>query len=111
MVEQALHRSCIARAQVMAAHPDQWHCNRNGSIPGRHRAREKTIRVIDKLHGFRLTEPAELAEAGVAETLTYYTFPEEHRRRIRTNNPSSAFCTRSGDVRVWSGHSPTANRP
>jgi putative transposase len=50
-------------------------------------AREKAIRVIERLHGFRLTRAAELAEAGVAETLTYYTFPEEHRRRIRTNDP------------------------
>jgi putative transposase len=50
-------------------------------------AREKAVRVIEKLHCFRLTKAAELAEAGVAETLTYYTFPEEHWRRIRTNNP------------------------
>jgi putative transposase len=50
-------------------------------------AREKAIRVIEKLHGFRLTKAAELAQAGVAETLTYYSFPEEHWRRIRTNNP------------------------
>jgi putative transposase len=27
-------------------------------------AREKAIRVIEKLHGFRLTKAAELAEAG-----------------------------------------------
>jgi putative transposase len=26
-------------------------------------------------------------EAAVEETLTYYAFPEEHWRRIRTNNP------------------------
>jgi putative transposase len=37
--------------------------------------------------GPRLTRAAELAEAGVEETLTYYAFPEEHWRRIRTNNP------------------------
>jgi putative transposase len=34
----------------------------------------------------RLTRTAELAETGVAETLTYYAFPQEHWRRIRTNN-------------------------
>src|SRR5262245_65448817 len=45
------------------------------------------IRVIEKLRGFRLTKAAELAEAGIEETLTYYAFPEEHWRRIRTNNP------------------------
>jgi putative transposase len=49
-------------------------------------AREKAIRVIEKLRGLRLTRAAELAEAGLAETLTYYAFPEEHWRRIRTNN-------------------------
>jgi hypothetical protein len=30
--------------------------------------------------------PAELAEAAVEETLTYYDFPEEHWRRIRTTD-------------------------
>ena len=50
-------------------------------------AREKAIRVIEKLRGLRLTKAAELAEAAVEETLSYYAFPEEHWRRIRTNNP------------------------
>jgi transposase-like protein len=50
-------------------------------------ASERAIRVIEKLRGVRLTKAAELAEAGVEETLTYYAFPEEHWRRIRTNNP------------------------
>jgi len=27
-------------------------------------------------------------QGAVEETLTYYAFPEEHWRRIRTNNPS-----------------------
>jgi len=49
-------------------------------------AREKAIRVIEKLRGLRLTRAAELVEAAVEE-LTYYAFPEEHWRRIRTNNP------------------------
>jgi transposase-like protein len=48
-------------------------------------AREKAIRVIEKSRGLRLTRAAELAEAGVEETLTYHAFPEW--RRIRTNNP------------------------
>ena len=50
-------------------------------------AREKAIRVIEKLRALRLTKAAELAQAAVEETLTYYAFPEEHWRRIRTNNP------------------------
>ena len=49
-------------------------------------AREKAIRVIDKLRGLRLSRAAELVETAVEETLTYYAFPEEHWRRIRTNN-------------------------
>ena len=49
--------------------------------------REKATRVIEKLRASRLTRAAELAEAGVKETLTYYGLPEEHWRRIRTNNP------------------------
>jgi len=50
-------------------------------------AREKAIRVIDKLRGLRLSRAAELVEMAVEETLAYYAFPEEHWRRIRTNNP------------------------
>ena len=38
-------------------------------------AREKAIRVIEKLRGLRLTRAAELVEAAVEETLTYYAFP------------------------------------
>ena len=49
--------------------------------------RDKAIRVIEKLRGLRLAKAAELAEVAVEETLTYYAFPEEHWRRIRTNNP------------------------
>jgi transposase-like protein len=50
-------------------------------------AREKAVRVIEKLRGLRLSRAAELVETAVEETLTYYAFPEEHWRRIRTNNP------------------------
>ena len=50
-------------------------------------AREKAIRVIEKLLTLRLIRAAELVEVAVEETLTYYGFPEEHWRRIRTNNP------------------------
>jgi putative transposase len=46
-------------------------------------AHDKAVRVIEKLRGLRLTRAAELAEAGVEETLTYYDFPEEHWRGMR----------------------------
>jgi putative transposase len=50
-------------------------------------AREKALRVGAKLREQRMTKAAELLEGGIEETLAYYTFPEEHWRRIRTNNP------------------------
>lgn len=43
--------------------------------------------VVDKLRGQRLGGAADLVHNTVAETLAYYAFPEEHWRRIRTNNP------------------------
>lgn len=50
-------------------------------------AEEKAHQVITKLRDQRLTRAAELVEASVHETLSYYAFPSEHWRRIRTNNP------------------------
>ena len=50
-------------------------------------ARQKAVQVIEKLRGLRLANAAELVATAVEETLAYYTFPEEHWRRIRTNNP------------------------
>ena len=38
------------------------------------------------LRGLCLTRAAELVEATVEETLSYYAFPEEHWQRIRANN-------------------------
>ena len=35
----------------------------------------------------KLAKAAELLESGVDETLSYYNFPAEHWRSIRTNNP------------------------
>ncbi len=50
-------------------------------------AKEKALQVVAKLREQRLTRAAELVEASVEETFAYYRFPEEHWRRIRTNNP------------------------
>jgi transposase-like protein len=57
-------------------------------------AREKAIRVIEKLRGLRLSRAAELVEAAVEETLAYYTFPEEHWRRISHQQSARAHPTR-----------------
>jgi transposase-like protein len=70
-------------------------------------AREKAVRVVEKLRGLRLARAAELVEAAIEETLAYYAFPEEHWRRIRTNNPLERILRRSGGARVWWAHSLT----
>jgi len=49
-------------------------------------ALEKSAAVITKLRGMRLTKAAQKVEDGIAETLTYMSFPQEHWSRIRTNN-------------------------
>ena len=50
-------------------------------------AREKARQVAGKLREMRLARAAEIVEAGIDETLSYYTMPAEHWRCLRTNNP------------------------
>ena len=50
-------------------------------------AQAKARDVVAKLRAARMRKAAELVEQGVAETLSYYAFPEPHWRRIRNNNP------------------------
>lgn len=50
-------------------------------------AQEKAQKVIEKLKEMKLQKAAELVAESIDETLSYYDFPHEHRRRIRTNNP------------------------
>jgi putative transposase len=50
-------------------------------------AQRKVADVVARLRNRRLGKAAELVETAVPETLAYYAFPEEHWRRIRTNNP------------------------
>ena len=47
---------------------------------------EKALRVASDLEGMRLKEAAKVVREGYLETLAYTRFPEEHWRRIRTNN-------------------------
>ncbi len=53
----------------------------------REAAKENARQVVAKLPEMRLAKAAEIVEAGVDETLSYYDFPPEHWRSIRTNNP------------------------
>jgi putative transposase len=49
-------------------------------------ATRKADEVIEKLATMRLANAAKTLREGVEQTLAYYHFPREHRRRIRTNN-------------------------
>jgi putative transposase len=50
-------------------------------------ARQKAQQVVGKLRKLKLAKAAELVAAGIGETLSYYEFPREHWRCLRTNNP------------------------
>jgi putative transposase len=50
-------------------------------------ALQKAAVVIKKLQGMKLSRAADIVKEGIEETVSYYEFPREHWRRIRTNNP------------------------
>ena len=50
-------------------------------------AEEKAKTVIAELRTLKMGKAADLVEQAVAETLTYYAFPDIHWQKIRTNNP------------------------
>jgi len=50
-------------------------------------ALKKAAFVIDRLKQMKLRNAAALVAEGIEDTLSYYAFPPEHWRRIRTNNP------------------------
>jgi putative transposase len=50
-------------------------------------ANDKAKAVIAKLEKMRLGQAAKTVREGIEQTLSYYDFPMEHWRRIRTNNP------------------------
>jgi putative transposase len=53
----------------------------------RQAALQKAADVVEKLGTMKLSKAAEIVREGVAETLSYMSFPTEHWRQIRTNNP------------------------
>jgi transposase-like protein len=53
----------------------------------REAALEKAQAVVEKLKGMKLNKAADHVQRSVEETLSYMSYPEEHWRRIRTNNP------------------------
>jgi transposase-like protein len=50
-------------------------------------ALRKAEDVVAKLEAMKLGKAAQIVREGVAETLSYMSFPTEHWRQIRTNNP------------------------
>ena len=50
-------------------------------------AEAKIAEVVVKLKAMRLTKAAELVEGKGHETLSYFAFPSNHWRQIKTNNP------------------------
>ncbi|QPJ61579.1 MAG: hypothetical protein G3M70_06640 [Candidatus Nitronauta litoralis] len=53
----------------------------------RQAAIEKIESVAGKLLSMKLSKASEKVRDGAHETLSYYAFPREHWRNIRTNNP------------------------
>ena len=50
-------------------------------------AEEKIVAVTKKLRAMKLSNAAKIVEEGAKETLSYYAFPSQHWRSLRTNNP------------------------
>ena len=53
----------------------------------REAADKKAQAIVDDLRASKMGKAADLVEQAVHETLTYYSFPDIHWQKIRTNNP------------------------
>jgi putative transposase len=53
----------------------------------REAAMQKSAQVVQRLREMKLPAAAVLIENSIHETLSYYAFPAEHQRSLRTNNP------------------------
>jgi transposase-like protein len=53
----------------------------------RKEAEKKAATVVKKLQAMKLRKASDTVKDGIEETLSYYAFPSEHWRKIRTNNP------------------------
>jgi transposase-like protein len=53
----------------------------------REAAAKKAEEVIAKLKALRLAKAAELVETNIAETFSFYDFPDQHWIKLKTNNP------------------------
>ena len=71
-----------AKVKEVAAMLKAIHAQEDGNA-----MRQKAPEVVAKLAAMRLTKAMETVQTGIEETLAYTAFPNEHWRRIRTNNP------------------------
>jgi putative transposase len=53
----------------------------------REAARGKAAQVAEKLREMKLAAAADFLAQNIEETFSYYAFPSEHQRSLRTNNP------------------------
>jgi putative transposase len=53
----------------------------------REAAEQKARAVAEKLESMKLPAAAKIVAEGASETFSYYAFPQEHWRHLRTNNP------------------------
>ncbi len=65
------------------------------AIKDREAARPKALHVVTKLHDLKLLTATALVRATIEETFSYYAFPGEHQRSLRTNNPLERIMARS----------------
>jgi putative transposase len=72
-----LHRMTEVTAMLTAIHAQESAVT----------AKEKGEAVAKRLEELKLKPAAQTLRAGLEETLTFYRFPREHWRKIRTNNP------------------------
>lgn len=70
-----------SRRAKAAAMPKAIH-----AMESREASEAKALAVADELERMGLREAAKVVREGCAETLAYTGFPQEHWRRIRTNN-------------------------
>ena len=67
--------------------PGLGHAQGHSRQESREAALDKTAKVVADLRAMRLQKAAELVERSVSETLAYYSYPQTHWLKIRTNNP------------------------
>jgi hypothetical protein len=84
------------KVKEVAAMPKASHAQDDASA-----AKEKARQVVIKLREMRLARAADIVEAGIDETLSYYNLPPEHWRCL--------FRPYGGRVLVVAGESPRSN--